>query len=68
MGAHIPVYLADLFAVKALALLAVGIVVYLYWLGFQEKRAQRRDRQWLESRRRSIKAKESPKSEPPPGV
>jgi|CZKM01.1.fsa_nt_gi hypothetical protein len=63
MSQHFPVCLAEFFAIKAMALLAVGIVVYLYWTGFQEKRAQRRDRKWLENKRRELKAKAGNKSE-----
>ena len=57
MSQHFPVCLADFFAIKAMAAVAVGVVVYLYWSGFQEKRAQRRDREWLENKRREIAGK-----------
>ena len=63
MGAHIPVCLAELFAIKALAFLMVSLIVYLYWLGVKEKRAQRREREWLENRRRELKAKAANRSE-----
>ena len=68
MGVIAPVCLAEFFAFKALALVAVGLVGYLYWLGIKEKRAQRRDREWLESKRREIKEKAARKFEPPLGV
>jgi hypothetical protein len=57
MGAIAPVCLADFAAIKVLALLALGLVIYLYWSGFNEKRAERRDRKWLESKRRENKAR-----------
>src|ERR1039458_9784990 len=62
MSQHFPVCLPAVLGNKAIALLAVGIVVYLYWTGFQEKRAQRRDRKWLENKRRELKAKAGNKS------
>jgi hypothetical protein len=68
MGHDIPICLAAFFAIKAIALLAAGLVVYLYWLGIKEKREQRREREWLENRRRELKAKTPNKSELPPGV
>jgi hypothetical protein len=63
MGHYIPVCLAEFFAIKAIAFLAAGLVAYLYWTGIQEKRTQRRDREWLENKRREIKAKAGNKSE-----
>jgi hypothetical protein len=63
MGAHIPVCLAELFAIKALAFLMASLIVYLYWLGVKEKRAQRREREWLENKRRELKAKAANRSE-----
>ena len=63
MGAHIPVCLAELFAIKALAFLVVSLVVYLYWSGVKEMRAQRREREWLENKRRELKAKAAHKPE-----
>jgi len=68
MGLIIPVCLGEIFGLKVLALLAVSVVVYLYWTGIKEKRAERRQRKWLEDKRREIKAKaEKEKSAPPPG-
>jgi hypothetical protein len=68
MGHYIPVCLAEFFAVKAIALLALALVVYLYWSGVSEKLAQRRERKWLETKRRDIKTRPPNKSESPPGV
>ena len=68
MGQSVPVCLAEFFAIKAIALLAVALVVYLYWSGVREKRAQRREREWLENKRRDLKATPSNKSKLPPGV
>ncbi len=68
MDALIPVFLADYGALKGLALLALGLIVYLYWLSFREKREQRRQRRWLEARRRELKDKPTVKSELPPKV
>jgi hypothetical protein len=65
MGAFVLVGLANTFAIKGLALLALGIVAYLYWLGIREKREERRRRQWLENRRRELKEKATMKAEPP---
>ena len=65
MGALIPVCLAEMFAVKAVALLVLGFVAYLYWTGIRDKRAQRRQRQWLEDKRRELKEKAARKVEPP---
>ena len=67
MGAIAPVCLADFAAINVLALLALGLVAYLYWSGFSEKRAERRDRKWLESRRREFKEKAAAKPAPPHG-
>lgn len=61
MGYCIPVCLADFFAIKALALAALGLVVFLYWTGFKERRNQRRERRWLEDRRRELKEKTASK-------
>jgi len=63
MCLYIPICLADFFAIKAIAVLAAGLVVYLYWSGVSEKRAQRREREWLENKRRELKAKAGGKSE-----
>jgi threonine/homoserine/homoserine lactone efflux protein len=62
MGQYIPVCLAELFAIKAIAFLVLGLIAYLYWLGVKEKRAQRREREWLENRRRELRAKTGNKS------
>ena len=61
MALHVPVCLADFFAIKALALVALALVAYLFWMGFMEKLNQRRERQWLEARRRELKEKSAPK-------
>lgn len=68
MGAHIPICLADFFAVKAIALVAAGVVAYLYWSGIREKLDRRRERKWLEDKRRELKAKTADQSKPPPGA
>jgi membrane protein implicated in regulation of membrane protease activity len=65
MGAIVLIGVASTFAIKGLALLALALVVYLYWLSFREKRDQRRERQWLEDRRRELKEKTATKVEPP---
>ena len=57
MGQYIPICLAEFFAIKAIAFLAFGLIVVLYWSGVKEKRAQRREREWLENRRRELRAK-----------
>lgn len=62
MGQYIPVCLAEFFAIKAIAFLALGLIVYLYWSGVKEKRAQRRERKWLENKRRDLRAKTGDKS------
>lgn len=62
MVSRIPVCLAEFFAVKALALLALALVVYLYWTVFKEKRDRRRETEWLENRRRELKEKAEHKS------
>jgi hypothetical protein len=45
--------LADDGAIKGMAVVAVGIVVYLYWSSFQEKRERRRQQRALDARRRA---------------
>jgi cbb3-type cytochrome oxidase subunit 3 len=62
MGYRIPICLADFLAIKALALLALAVVAYLYWTSFKEKRLRRREREWLEARRRELKEKTAGKS------
>lgn len=68
MHALIPICLADFFAIKALAVLVLGLVAYLYWTGLREKREQRRDRRWLETKRREIKERAARKAEQLPPV
>ena len=57
MGQYIPICLAEFLAIKGIAALAFGLIVLLYWSGLKEKRDQRRERKWLENRRRELKAK-----------
>ena len=47
------VCLAEYGAIEGIAVLALGIVAYLYWSGFREKRELRRQRRALERRRRA---------------
>ena len=63
MGLYIPICLADFFAIKGIAALAFGLVVVLYWSGVKERRAQRRERKWLENKRRELRAKTASKFE-----
>lgn len=63
--ALIPVCLAEAFAIKGIAFLAVCLVAYLYWCSLKEKLARRRERQWLESRRRELRDKAASQAEPP---
>ena len=65
MGALVPVCLADFFAIKAMAFLACALIAYLYWTGLREKREQRRERLWLENKRRELKEKVAKQAEPP---
>ena len=65
MGSLIAVLLAEGFAVKAVAFLALCLVGYLYWTGIREKLERRRERRWLEERRRETSGKAVPKSKPP---
>ncbi len=65
MGLLIPVFLAEGFAIKAVAFLAVCLVVYLWWTGIREKHEQRRLRRWREQRRREVLEKAEPKKQPP---
>ena len=51
-----PVCLAEYGAIKGMAVIAVGIVAYLYWSSFQEKRERRRQQRALEQRRRAKEA------------
>jgi membrane protein implicated in regulation of membrane protease activity len=57
------VCLAEFFAIKGIAFVAFSLVVYLYWIGFKEKREQRRERQWLADKRRELKEKAETKPE-----
>ena len=50
------VCLAEYGAIKGMAVVAVGIVAYLYWSNFQEKRERRRQQRALEERRRAREA------------
>ncbi len=52
-----PVCLAEFLAIKGIALIGLALVAYLWWSGFKEKREQRRERAWLENRRRELIAK-----------
>ena len=63
MGPYIPICLAEFAAIKGIAFVACGVVVYLYWSGVKEKRAQRQERKWLENRRRELRAKADNKPE-----
>ena len=47
------VCLAEYGAIKGLAVVALGIVIYLYWSSFQEKRERRRQRRAMEQRQRA---------------
>ncbi len=49
--------LAEFLAIKGFAALALGLVSYLYWLGFREKARRRREHQFLENRRRELTEK-----------
>jgi len=66
MGKFIPICLADFLAIKGIALIALLVVGYLWWSGFKEKRDQRRERAWLENRRRELTAESKAKAVPPP--
>jgi cbb3-type cytochrome oxidase subunit 3 len=65
MCALIRVCLADFAAIKGIAVLALVLVAYLYWANLREKRERRRERQWLEDRRRALKENADNKSSPP---
>jgi hypothetical protein len=65
MGKYIPVCLADFLAIKGLALVALALVGCLWWSGFNEKRNRRRERAWLENRRRELREKAEAKAVPP---
>ena len=68
MGVHIPICLAEFFAIKAMALVAAGVVAYLYWSAIRERLDRRRERKWLEDKRRELKAKTADESKTPPGA
>jgi hypothetical protein len=57
MHESVPICLAEFLAIKGIAVLAFGLIAYLFWSGVREKRDQRRERQWLEERRRALKEK-----------
>jgi hypothetical protein len=57
MGAFITVCLADFIGVKIIAVLGALLVAYLYWLGIREKMDRRREREWLENKRRELTEK-----------
>ena len=63
MGQYIPICLAEMFAIKAIAFLAACLMGYLLWLGLKEKLAQRRERKWIENKRRELREKAANKSE-----
>jgi len=65
MGEFTPICLADFAAIKGLALIALALVVWLWWSGFKERRNQRRETEWLENRRRELKEKAAAKAAPP---
>ena len=46
MGVAVPFWLAQFMAVKGLAALGVGLIVYLSWLTFREQRRRRKYRQY----------------------
>ena len=56
MVGFVPICLAEFGAIKGLALLALAIVAFLYWEGFQEKRIRRREQREAEQRRRQRNA------------
>jgi membrane protein implicated in regulation of membrane protease activity len=54
-----------MFGIKVLAFLACVLVVYLYWTSLRERLEKRRQRRWLEDKRRELKEKAARKAEPP---
>ena len=56
MGIAIIVCWAEFIAIKGVAVIAFGLIAYLYWLSFREKRLQRRQRREAEQRRRAREA------------
>jgi hypothetical protein len=65
MVALIPIILAEGFAVKAMAFVALCLVAYLYWTGVCEKREVRRLRQWQAEKRREAAERAARRNEPP---
>jgi hypothetical protein len=57
MGKNIPICLADFLAIKGIALFALALVSYLCWSGCKEMLRRRRERVWLENRRRELREK-----------
>jgi len=56
MGNLVPVNsicLAEYRAIKGMAVVALGLVGFLYWAEFREKRERRRQQRALEERRRA---------------
>jgi hypothetical protein len=64
MGKFIPICLADFAAIKGLALIALALVGYLWWSAMREKLNRRRERAWLENRRRELREKAEAKADP----
>jgi hypothetical protein len=65
MVQFIPVCMADFLAIKGIALFALALVSYLWWSAFKEKRERRRERVWLENRRRELREEAEAKAVPP---
>ena len=65
MGALIPGWFADMFVIKAFAVLALVLVAYLYWTGLRDKLERRRQRKWHEDKRRELREKAAQKAAPP---
>jgi len=68
MVVWIPVLLAEALALKALAVLALCLVAYLYWTSIREKLEQRRHRRWQEQRRRDYEQKLAQEQKVPPST
>ena len=66
MGYMIPVILAEALALKALAVVALCLVLYLYWTGLREKRAVRRHRAWQAMKRREYDERLAQERNQPP--
>ncbi len=67
MGAFVPVCLADMFLIKAIALVALGLVAYLYWTSLREKWGRRRQRR-LSGESRRTHAEQAAQNVKPPGT